>query len=231
MEAYDTLGEILPVAILTKIWLVSLLSGLIGLEREFRQKTAGLRTHLLVGLGSTVFTILSFQGFPGPMSDPSRVAAQIVTGIGFIGAGAILRQGLSVRGLTTAATLWLVAAIGMSVGAGDYGLAVAATFSALVALVVLSWVERLLPLQAGPLLVQLRYSAPDSAHASAQGVLDQEGWMLRRGRTKPLADGIAQHSLSLSRQGTERDWQETLRRLERVPELREMQWEFVETFS
>jgi putative Mg2+ transporter-C (MgtC) family protein len=95
----------------------------IGLEREFREREAGLRTHLLVSLGAALFTIVSAFGFHDVLShdpnavvrlDPSRIAAQIVSGIGFLGAGAIIRQGLSIRGLTTAATLWVVAAIGMA---------------------------------------------------------------------------------------------------------------------
>jgi putative Mg2+ transporter-C (MgtC) family protein len=114
----------------------------IGLEREFREREAGLRTHLLVSLGAALFTIVSAFGFhdvlahePGvAVLDPSRIAAQIVSGIGFLGAGAIIRQGFSIRGLTTAATLWVVAAIGMACGAGLYSLAIMATFVALIAL-------------------------------------------------------------------------------------------------
>ncbi|MGH2677187.1 MAG: MgtC/SapB family protein, partial [Actinomycetota bacterium] len=102
----------------------ALLGGVIGLEREVRDQPAGFRTHMLVALGSCLFTLISaygfgaFQGDPGVPYDPTRIAAQIVTGIGFLGAGAIIRSGMSVRGLTTAASLWVVAAIGMAVGAG-----------------------------------------------------------------------------------------------------------------
>jgi putative Mg2+ transporter-C (MgtC) family protein len=118
------------------------LGGLIGFERELRDREAGIRTHLLVSLGSSLFTIVSAYGFHEFLTnggnivraDPSRIAAQIVTGIGFLGAGAIIREGLSVRGLTTAATLWVVAAIGMACGAGYYWPAAAATVLTLVAL-------------------------------------------------------------------------------------------------
>jgi putative Mg2+ transporter-C (MgtC) family protein len=111
------------------------LGAAIGFEREIRDREAGIRTHLLVSLGSALFTIISAFGFHAFLAandqivraDPSRIAAQIVTGIGFLGAGAIIREGLSVRGLTTAATLWVVAAIGMGCGAGYYWPAVAAT--------------------------------------------------------------------------------------------------------
>jgi putative Mg2+ transporter-C (MgtC) family protein len=111
------------------------LGAAIGMEREIRDREAGIRTHLLVSLGSALFTIVSAYGFHEFIAsgdniirtDPTRIAAQIVTGIGFLGAGAIIRDGLSVRGLTTAATLWVVAAIGMACGAGYYWPAVAAT--------------------------------------------------------------------------------------------------------
>jgi putative Mg2+ transporter-C (MgtC) family protein len=118
------------------------LGGLIGFERELRDREAGMRTHLLVSLGSALFTIVSAYGFHEFLTaggdvvraDPSRIAAQIVTGIGFLGAGAIIREGLSVRGLTTAATLWVVAAIGMACGAGYYWPAAATTGLTLFAL-------------------------------------------------------------------------------------------------
>jgi len=118
------------------------LGAAVGVEREVREREAGIRTHLLVSLGSCLFTIVSAYGFHEFLvggtnivrADPTRIAAQIVTGIGFLGAGAIIRQGLSVRGLTTAATLWLVAAIGMAVGAGYYSAALIATAGALLSL-------------------------------------------------------------------------------------------------
>ena len=107
------------------------LGGAIGLERELRDHEAGLRTHLLVSLGACVFTLVSayawtdwtFSQSSGVTLDPTRIAAQIVTGIGFLGAGAIIVRGINVRGLTTAATLWVVAAIGMAAGTGYYGVA------------------------------------------------------------------------------------------------------------
>ena len=116
------------------------LGGAVGVERELRERQAGLRTHLVVCVGAALFTLVSAYGFRDVVEqgrivvDPTRIAAQIVSGIGFLGAGAIIRQGLSVRGLTTAATLWLVAAIGMAVGAGFYSGAVVATVGALITL-------------------------------------------------------------------------------------------------
>jgi putative Mg2+ transporter-C (MgtC) family protein len=128
--------------ILGRVALAAALGAVLGLERELREREAGLRTHLLVSVGSALFTIVSAYGFREFLAsganvvraDPTRIAAQIVTGIGFLGAGAIIRQGLAVRGLTTAATLWVVAAIGMASGAGYYSAAVITTGVALLAL-------------------------------------------------------------------------------------------------
>ncbi len=117
---------------LLRLALAAALGGAVGIERELREREAGFRTHLLVSLGSALFTIAGAYGFHdlvthGSSIDPTRVAAQIVTGIGFLGAGAIIRQGVAVRGLTTAATLWVVAAIGLTSGAGYYSAAVITT--------------------------------------------------------------------------------------------------------
>jgi putative Mg2+ transporter-C (MgtC) family protein len=127
---------------LLRLTLAAALGGAIGFERELRDREAGLRTHLLVCLGSALFTIVSAYGFREFLTggdqviraDPTRIAAQIVTGIGFLGAGAIIRQGLTVRGLTTAATLWVAAAIGIAAGAGYYSGAVIGTVVTLIAL-------------------------------------------------------------------------------------------------
>ena len=128
--------------VLLRLALAAVFGAAIGVERELREREAGLRTHLLVSVGSALFTIVSAYGFREFLvhggsvvrADPTRIAAQIVSGIGFLGAGAIIRQGLSVRGLTTAATLWLVAAIGMASGAGYYSAALIATLGALITL-------------------------------------------------------------------------------------------------
>jgi putative Mg2+ transporter-C (MgtC) family protein len=129
--------------LVARILLAGMLGALIGIEREIHDHPAGIRTHLLVALGSGLFTVLSIVGFPsadGSATDPSRVAAQIVTGIGFLGAGAILKYGPTVRGLTTAASLWAAAGIGMAAGAGRPILGVASTVIVLVSL----WPLRLL---------------------------------------------------------------------------------------
>lgn len=115
------------------IVVAALLGGAIGLEREYRSKEAGFRTHFLVGLGSGLLIVLSMHGFDeflgiqGIQRDPSRIAAQVVSGMGFIGAGCIIFQKNAVKGLTTAAGLWVTSAIGMTAGAGMYLLAIVAT--------------------------------------------------------------------------------------------------------
>jgi putative Mg2+ transporter-C (MgtC) family protein len=127
---------------LFRLALAAALGGAIGFEREIREREAGLRTHLLVCVGSALFTIVGAYGFHDFLTsgdqvvraDPTRIAAQVVTGIGFLGAGAIIRQGISVRGLTTAATLWVAAAIGIAAGAGYYPGAIIGTVITLVAL-------------------------------------------------------------------------------------------------
>jgi putative Mg2+ transporter-C (MgtC) family protein len=133
-----------------RLSLAVVLCAAIGIEREVRGQAAGLRTHILVGLGSALFTLVSAYGFhdfvrpvsngaganvPYTLVDPSRIAAQIVSGIGFLGAGAIIRQGPTIRGLTTAAALWIAAAIGMAAAAGFYFGALVATLIVMVALV------------------------------------------------------------------------------------------------
>ena len=117
-----------------RLLLAAFLGATVGLEREIHDHPAGMRTHLLVALGSAGFTVLSIAAFPAPGSDPARVAAQIVTGIGFLGAGAILKEGVSIHGLTTAASLWVVAAVGMADGAGAWVTAVTITVIAVVSL-------------------------------------------------------------------------------------------------
>jgi putative Mg2+ transporter-C (MgtC) family protein len=113
-----------------RLLIASVLGAAIGFEREVHGHPAGMRTHLLVSMGSALFTVLSIHGFPpaaGAPLDPSRVAAQIVSGIGFLGAGAIIKDGFSIRGLTTAASLWATAAVGMSAGASQHLIAIVAT--------------------------------------------------------------------------------------------------------
>ena len=129
-----------------KVSLAALLGAIVGLERVAGGHAAGLRTNMMIAISSCLFTILSIEGFPmqGSSQDTARVAAQIVTGVGFLGAGALLQTKKHIRGLTTAATIWLVAAIGMAVGTGAYFIAIFTTALSTVLLALLAPVsERL----------------------------------------------------------------------------------------
>jgi len=126
---------------LLKLLLSAFLSSLLGIEREYRHKPAGVRTHILVGMGATMFTILSYQAFPG--ADPARIASYIIAGIGFIGAGTIFKEENKIVGLTTAASLWLTSAIGMAVGVGFYDLAIFGTIIGLLTLLLKPLTDRL----------------------------------------------------------------------------------------
>lgn len=146
MQEFFNYFHIADADILIRILFSIILGSAIGLERELTNKAAGLRTQIMVCLGACIFTILSIYGFSTavtmyPIGDPSRVAAQIITGIGFIGAGTVLRQGLTVTGLTTASTLWIVAAIGMACGCGKISIAVVSTVLAVAILVLIRIVE------------------------------------------------------------------------------------------
>jgi putative Mg2+ transporter-C (MgtC) family protein len=142
--AINAIPELGDLDMLARLSVAAGLGAAIGIEREIRDREAGIRTHLLVALGAALFTIISAFGFRDILSasgpdvlvrlDPSRIAAQIVTGIGFLGAGAIIREGLSVRGLTTAGSLWVSAAIGMAAGSGWYWAAVVGTVLTIFAL-------------------------------------------------------------------------------------------------
>ena len=150
-----------------RICIAAALGGLIGLDREYRAKDAGFRTHFLVALGSALFMIVSQFGFeqvrtwPGMGLDPSRVASQVVSGIGFIGAGTIIFQRHVLKGLTTAAGIWCTAAIGLTCGAGLYVLATVSTVLALISLEAFNFVLR----RFGSRTLTLRMRAPSKDNA------------------------------------------------------------------
>ena len=129
-----------------RLGIAAVLGGLIGIERELHGKTAGFRTHALVALGSALFMLVSiavFEAYQGRAEvDPARIAAQVVTGVGFLGAGAIIRSSAGIKGLTTAAGLWTASAIGLASGLGTFHIAFAGTAIALVVLVFFSWLGR-----------------------------------------------------------------------------------------
>ncbi len=134
---------IADIELIRRLITAALLGAALGFEREIRQKDAGLRTNILIAVGAALFTLMSIE-ISGPSGDPGRIAAQIVTGIGFLGAGAIMRTGSGIHGLTTAATVWVNAAVGVAAGGGQYHLAFIATGVTLAALLVLQPIERLI---------------------------------------------------------------------------------------
>jgi putative Mg2+ transporter-C (MgtC) family protein len=150
VKVHDSVWHISHFAIMFRILLSALLGGAIGLEREWSNHAAGFRTHILVCLGSTSIMLLSIYGFnqfideTNVRVDPARLAAQVISGIGFLGAGAIIRNGVSVSGLTTAASIWVVAAIGLSVGAGFFYAAILITIMVLLSLFALNKWEKYL---------------------------------------------------------------------------------------
>jgi putative Mg2+ transporter-C (MgtC) family protein len=129
------------IELIRRLVTAALLGAALGFEREIRQKDAGLRTNILISVGAALFTLMSIE-ISGPSGDPGRIAAQIVTGIGFLGAGAIMRTDTGIQGLTTAATVWVNAAVGVAAGGGKYHLAFIATGITLAALLVLQPIER-----------------------------------------------------------------------------------------
>lgn len=165
----------------------TVLTGAIGMEREWRNKAAGFRTHVLVGVGTTLLTHLSVHAFVG--GDPSRIAAQIVSGIGFIGAGAILQRGHFVRGVTTAATLWVTMSVAMAVGVGWYGFAALVTAIVLMVLLFFEHLEVLLPVRRTRTAIRLRVShGPDEGDRIGE-LLKESGGKVRRGEWVRTADG------------------------------------------
>ena len=155
--------------ILLRLLLSTVMAAAIGIEREIHRRAAGLRTHILVSLGSTLFMMTSISvamsyGVAGD-ADPSRIAAGVVTGIGFLGAGAIIRYGSSIKGLTTAASIWVVAAIGLAVGAGVYW-AAAITTALSVAVLVLSRLEERMELK--------KWGKAREEHGEADDIFPQE---------------------------------------------------------
>lgn len=151
MFDFNLFPDVLTDSFVFRVLFAALLGALIGLERDIRGRSAGLRTNILVSVGSSVFMLISIglavrwlDSYPGSAAaDPTRIAAQIITGIGFIGAGAIIKYKFSVQGLTTAACLWTTSAIGMACGAGFFEIAILATLIAIFVLTILSRVEKL----------------------------------------------------------------------------------------
>lgn len=189
--------------LIARLLLAALLGSLIGLERERLHWVAGLRTHMLVCVGSTLIMIVSAYGFAGALGrpdvtlDPSRVAAQVVSGIGFLGAGTILLRQEIVRGLTTAASLWAVAAVGLAVGGGLYLAAVSTTVLILAILMGLKPLERRLMVRRQQLqALVLRIDTRLTSQADIEAALVKGGVWLQHVEARPGA-GPAQQELHL----------------------------------
>ena len=177
--------------VVLRLVLASLLCGAIGFEREVRDQPAGFRTHILLGVGAALFTLVSAYGFEpftraalgsgGLQFDPTRIAAQIVAGVGFLGAGAIIRQGRDVRGLTTAASLWAASAIGMAVGAGYLFGAAAATLLAMATLYALRRFRSsvISPMRLGSADLEFSLKATEDGPTSALEVLERHDITIR----------------------------------------------------
>lgn len=166
------------------------LCGLVGLEREKRGRSAGLRTHLLVGVGSCIIMIISIYGFPhaNGTRDVARLAAQVVAGVGFLGAGAIIHNNGGIKGLTTASTIWLVMAIGLACGSMNFILAIIGTIVVMVVLVNFRRIERMVT-RSNPYLVML---APSDIPVMTDllGVVKDFGYTITDLRSQIIKDGL-----------------------------------------
>lgn len=200
--------HILPLTLggkLLIILLAVLMGGLIGLERQWRGNAAGLRTHILVCLGSTVITLASVEiglGVRGGMrGDPGHIAAQIVSGVGFLGAGAILREGLSVRGITTAASIWTTAGIGIALGAsprlGELG--VIATALTLATLVPLGWLETRLRIKQTPTNVDVEVVEANRGPARVLELLASLGIAIQGVQSQAGDASLRKHTIGPTR--------------------------------
>lgn len=162
--------EIMTVAI--PLMVAAAAGGLIGLEREYRSKSAGFRTMILIAVGSCLFTMLSVI-IGGDDKEASRIAASVVSGVGFLGAGVILRDGVTIRGLTTAASVWLAASLGMAAGVSEYGLVAVVTVLALVVLLILPLFERLLSKLSEYATFKVTIKNSDAAEDNILDILDE----------------------------------------------------------
>lgn len=186
MAEFIAIGEWLELEVLFKLVLATVLGGLVGLEREARGKPAGFRTNVLIAVGATLFTQVStVAGALG--GDPGRIAAQVVSGVGFLGAGAVIQGRGRVTGLTTAASIWVVAAIGLAVGSGSYVAAVGGTVFVLITLMFLDKIERALALRPRYRVVAIETDNVESGAVDIRDDLLRMGYQaeLRRAERNP----------------------------------------------
>jgi putative Mg2+ transporter-C (MgtC) family protein len=174
-----------------KLLLAAVLGGIVGLERELNHKPAGIRTNMLICLGSALFTLISYEMASNVGGDHTRIAAQIIPGIGFIGAGVVIRERGTIVGITSAATLFVVASVGMAVGAGLYVTGIFSTLLLLTLLVVVGNVEQRTGLQLQLLNFRITTSSPDSdAMERVRQIVESAGIRTRRWHTFKTDDGL-----------------------------------------
>lgn len=205
---------------LVPLALAAFLGGVIGLERELKRKPAGLRTQMFICIGSAFFTVLSSQLASGWGGDHTRIAAQIIPGIGFIGAGSILHFRGSVTGLTTAATLFVVASIGMAAGGGLYLPALFATLLVFMALVLLGWMESRFSLKARVLMYEITGAGLEETVNAANEALAEEQQQMRTVRLARF-DGSARVQFTV--EASRREHEDLLRRLRQTSTLQSVQ--------
>jgi putative Mg2+ transporter-C (MgtC) family protein len=175
--------------ILFRLMLAALLGGLVGLERQLRHKPAGIRTNMLICFGAALFTVISYEMAGNVGGDHTRIAAQIIPGIGFIGAGVVIRERGAVMGITSAATIFVMASVGMAVGAGMLATAIFSTFFVLVALVAVGFAEDRLGLQTRMITFELTAPAHADLLAPAHRIVEEAKIQARRWQTHKTDDG------------------------------------------
>jgi uncharacterized membrane protein YhiD involved in acid resistance len=179
----------LTVSVVGKLLLAAVLGGAVGLERELNHKPSGIRTNLLICLGSALFTVISYEMAGLFVGDHTRIAAQIIPGIGFIGAGVVIRDRGTVVGITSAATLFVVAAVGMAVGSGFYLTGIFTALLLLASLVVIGNLELRFGLQASLIHFRMTAAAPNTDEV-VRGIVDDVGIETRRWSTHRTDDGV-----------------------------------------
>ncbi len=203
-------------ATMPRLLLAAVLGGIIGVERSWRRRPAGIRTNMFICFGAALFTALSEQIAVAAHQDPTRIAAQIITGIGFLGAGAILHERGSVTGLTTASTIFVVAGVGMASGAGLYSTAIFATLLVLLALVALGWLEVELNLRTIRMVYEARGSSVEEISVELNTVLEPERKLAGDVATAQAKD---HWRVQFTVEGTHREQQHILARLQASSKL------------
>ncbi len=209
-----------------KILLALLLSGLIGLERERHRRAAGFRTHILVGIGSALMMIISINMHKtyGSSADPSRIAAQVLSGIGFLGAGTIIRFKASIRGLTTAASLWAVAGIGLAVGSAEYGLAIATTAVILIVLLVLSDLEKKIALGSNLKTIEIESVQGLEVIQKVKSILIEYNSEIKDFSIEKSSDAGDSYLIKLNLKVLDRYSEDIKNDLGRTPEIKSVNW-------